>query len=73
MKVAIFGGTGYVGSYIVDELIHNEHIPRLLVRGGSESKVIQQEKCETVKGSIKDDNAIRETLNGCEAVSYLIP
>ena len=71
MKVAIFGGTGYVGSYIVDELIHNEHIPRLLVRGGSESKVIQQEKCETVKGSIKDDNAIRETLNGCEAVIYL--
>ena len=36
MKVAIFGGTGYVGSYIIDELINNNMIPRLLVREGSD-------------------------------------
>ena len=41
MKVALIGGTGYVGSYIIDELIKNGHTPRLLVRDGSESKVIQ--------------------------------
>ena len=28
MKVALIGGTGYVGSYIIDELIKNDHIPR---------------------------------------------
>ena len=43
MKVALIGGTGYVGSYIIDELIKNGHTPRLLVRDGSESKVIQPE------------------------------
>ena len=29
MKVALIGGTGYVGSYIIDELIKNGHTPRL--------------------------------------------
>ena len=35
MKVAVIGGTGYAGSYITDELISNDIIPRLLVRDGS--------------------------------------
>ena len=70
MKVALIGGTGYVGSYIIDELIKNGHTPRLLVRDGSESKVIQPEKCETINGDI--DDVLSETLQGCDAVIYLI-
>ena len=35
MKVAVFGGTGYVGSYIAEELIAKGHTPRLMVRMGS--------------------------------------
>ena len=38
MKVAVFGGTGYVGSYIIEQLINQGHKPRLLVRPGSEKK-----------------------------------
>ena len=34
MKVALIGGTGYVGSYIIDELIKHKIIPRVLVRKG---------------------------------------
>ena len=44
MKVAIIGGTGFVGSYITDELIKNDHTPRLLVREGSDYKVLQPDK-----------------------------
>ena len=36
MRVAIFGGTGFVGSYLVDELLELEHLPVVLVRPGSE-------------------------------------
>ena len=72
MKVALIGGTGYVGSYIIDELINNNHVPRLLVRNGSEHKVIQSKKCEIINGDIDDDDAIGETLNDCDAVIYLI-
>ena len=31
MKVALFGGTGFVGSYIIDELIASGQTPRVLV------------------------------------------
>jgi len=72
MKVSIIGGTGFVGSYIIDELIANGHTPRLLVRKGSEYKVIQSEKCEIISGDIDDENAIKETLTGCDAIIYLI-
>ena len=39
MKIALFGGTGFVGSYLVDKIIENGHIPRMLVRKGSIQKV----------------------------------
>ena len=44
MKVAVFGGTGFVGSYLIDELIASDHIPRVLVRPGSEEKLMQAVK-----------------------------
>ena len=72
MKVALIGGTGYVGSYICDELIANDHTPRILVREGSESKVIDPKKCELVKGDISDENSIRELIKGTDAVIYLV-
>ena len=72
MKVALIGGTGYVGSYITDELIKNGHTPRLLVRNGSEHKVMQPEKCEIVAGDIDNEVAIKSTLEECDAVIYLI-
>ena len=72
MKVALIGGTGYVGSYIIDELVDHDHVPRLLVRDGSEHKVTQPEKCEIINGDIEDDEAIGQTLDDCDAVIYLI-
>ena len=72
MKVALFGGTGFEGSYIVDELVSREHQPRLMVRSGSEGKVPKPEYCEVVSGDIYDDYAIRETLDDCDAAIYLI-
>ena len=29
MKVALFGGTGFVGTYITEELLKNNHDPHL--------------------------------------------
>ena len=72
MKVAVIGGTGYAGSYITDELISNDIIPRLLVRDGSGSKVLQPDKCEIVIGDVENDEAVQNTLDDCEAVIYLI-
>jgi|TARA_B110000263_G_scaffold100681_1_gene88063 NADH dehydrogenase len=72
MRVALFGGTGFVGSYIVDQLIDKEHIPRMLVRNGSIEKSLSRDKCEIVNGDITDGDAIREVITGADAVIYTI-
>lgn len=72
MKVAVIGGTGFVGSYLVDELIAQSHQPVLLVRPGSESNVRHQELCTLVSGDVKDPEAVRKTVAGCDAAIYLI-
>lgn len=72
MKVAIIGGTGFVGSHLVRHLLAAGHTPRLLVRTGSDSKVAQQQACEMVYGQVADPAALNECLTGADAVIYLI-
>jgi len=49
MRVTLFGGTGFVGGYLIDALLANEHHPVLLVRPGSQDKVSQPGQCTLVK------------------------
>ncbi len=72
MKVALIGGTGFVGSYVVDELVASGHEPSLLVRPGSESRVRHPERCRIVKGALGDEDRIREAVEGCDAAAYLV-
>ena len=70
MKVALFGGTGFVGSYITRELVREGFTPKVLVKSGSLSKI--NSPCEVVKGDIQNKNSILETMQGAEAVIYTI-
>jgi uncharacterized protein YbjT (DUF2867 family) len=72
MRVAIFGGTGFVGSFLVDALIAAGHEPSLMVRPGSERKVRQAEHCQLVPGNLSSTTAIDATLENCDAVIYSI-
>jgi NADH dehydrogenase len=72
MKVAVIGGTGFVGGYLTAELLKQGHVPVLLVRPGSELEVEQPDACTLVPGDVQDTEALRITLTGCDAVIYLI-
>lgn len=72
MRVAIFGGTGFVGGYLVDALIASGHEPSVLVRPGSESKVRQAERCRLVAGDASSKTDIDATLEGCDAAIYSV-
>ena len=72
MKIAVFGGTGFVGSYFIDNLIESQYTPRILVRENSKKKIISADKCEVIIGDIFDEEAIREVINGVDAVIYTI-
>jgi NADH dehydrogenase len=72
MKVALLGGTGFVGSYLVDALIDQGHIPRLLVRTGSEHKIPRHSPLEWTLGDISNDVALHKLLEDVDAVIYNI-
>ena len=72
MRVAIFGGSGFVGSFLVDALIAAGHEPSLMVRLGSERKVRQAKRCRLVAGNLSSTTAIDATLENCAAVIYSV-
>ena len=72
MRVAIIGGTGFVGGYLVDALIEAGHEPAVLVREGSESKLRQAERCRVVHGDVGSSEAISDVIAGADAVIYNI-
>jgi len=72
MQVALIGGTGFVGGYIVDALLEAGHEPVLLVRHGSEDKVRQPDRCRIVPGDVADGDAVAKALEGCDAAIYLV-
>lgn len=72
MRVAIFGATGFVGNYLVRALLAAGHELSVLVRPGSESKLVEPDQCRTTSGDIGSEQAIRTTLDGCAAVIYNI-
>jgi nucleoside-diphosphate-sugar epimerase len=72
MRVAIFGGTGFVGGYLLEALLEAGHEPTVLVRPGSEGKVRLADRCRLVTGDIGSETTIRATLESCDAAIYNI-
>jgi NADH dehydrogenase len=72
MKIGIIGGTGFVGSYIVDALAGAGHELRVLTRLGSEQKLEAHPACTPIPGDVSDDGAVRACLEGTDAAIYLI-
>ena len=60
MRVAIVGGTGFVGSYIVESLLDAGHEVSVLVRPGSESKLLRAGDVRVVSGNIDAPEALDE-------------
>ncbi len=72
MRVALIGGTGFVGGYLVDALIAAGHEPSLLVRSGSERKVRQADRCRLITGDLDSEDAIASVIEGCGAVIFCV-
>lgn len=70
MRVAIIGGTGFVGGHLTKALLGVGHDVSLLVRNGSEEKVQDAARVRIVPGDIASKASLRELIKGCDAVIY---
>jgi nucleoside-diphosphate-sugar epimerase len=75
MNVLVTGGAGYVGSTLVPELLGQGHHVRvldaLLHGGGSLLGVWSHPGFEFGRGDIRQDEVVRDALDGMEAVVHL--
>ena len=71
MRVAVTGATGFVGGYVVNELLRRGHAVRVLVRGDA-SRSRFNRPVESAPGDITDPASLDAFASGCEAVVHLV-
>lgn len=72
MKVFLTGGTGFVGSEVLRQLVTAGHVVRALVRKGSEDKLAVLENVEVYPGDVTEAASLADALAGCDAVIHLV-
>lgn len=72
MQIAVTGGTGFLGRYIIARLIEGGHALRCWHRPSSDRSGIDAppEKLEWLTGDLGDADASRELVEGCDAVVH---
>jgi dihydroflavonol-4-reductase len=74
MKVMVTGGTGFVGSHTVAELLHGGHDVRLLVRNAARVRPALDPfgigEVDIVVGDVADRQAVRQAARGCDATIH---
>jgi UDP-glucose 4-epimerase len=70
MKVLVTGGAGFIGSHIVDALVRADHEVLVLddLETGFEANV--NDKARLIIGSVADEDAARDAVQGCEVVFH---
>jgi len=69
MRVLVTGGSGFIGSHVVDKLRLRGHQP--IIYDLRPSPWHEAGTVETVLGSITDREALERALQGCDAVAHL--
>ena len=70
MKVFVTGATGFIGGHLVARLRDRGDQVRALVRSPQEAAALEELGCETVAGSLADEEAIASGMEGCDAVIH---
>jgi len=69
--IAITGGTGFVGSHLVDTLCGAGLRPRVLVRDAGNPRWIAGVEAEFIRGSLEEPEALVRLVDGVGAVIHL--
>lgn len=72
MRVAVTGGTGFLGRYILRKLVADGHAVRAWFRPASDRAGLDdiQHAIEWMEGGLGDPSSARELVRGCDAVVH---
>jgi UDP-glucose 4-epimerase len=71
MRVLVTGGSGFIGSHVVDKLRARGHDPVIYDLRPSPWHTDPAHRVDTVLGSITDREALERALHSCDAVAHL--
>jgi dihydroflavonol-4-reductase len=71
MLVFVTGATGFVGSHVARALADQGADLRLLVRGSSDLRNIEDLNAERVIGDLRDAASVQTAMSGCEVVFHV--
>lgn len=70
LKAFVTGGTGFIGSSIVRELLKADYEVRALVRQGANTRNLKGLKIEFIQGDVTDIDSLRRAVQGCKRVFH---
>jgi nucleoside-diphosphate-sugar epimerase len=72
MRVLLTGGSGFLGSYVAEQLAAEGHVVRALVRPRSDKKVLEKlPAVEFVAGAIEDPASLKLAVDGVDAIVHV--
>ncbi len=72
MKIFITGGTGFVGTAMVNKLLEKGHSLKLLSKSQVIAEPKKEEKKEIFIGDVTDPKSFYGKMDGCDAVIHLV-
>jgi dihydroflavonol-4-reductase len=71
MIVAVTGGTGFIGSHLIDSLLEQGYEVRALVRRSSNLRWLEGKTVDLIQGDIRDASSLQDFLAGVDIVYHI--
>ena len=70
MKALVTGASGFIGGAVAEALLRRGAQVRVLLRPGTVPNLAAPSEVETARGDLRDAQAVRAAVEGCDAVFH---